>query len=110
MQQFFKDYTTAKTQYNIAELDVWNMDETSYAIGFAYSAKVVVLQGSLVNFKTINRLREWVLQINGIGIYSQTIPPFIIFRGRQHTALLWQEAVEAVGEYTIRMLENGWLN
>ena len=58
------------------------MDKTSYTMGFDYSAKVVVLQGSLVNFKTINRLREWVLQINGIRMHSQTIPPFIIFRGR----------------------------
>ena len=82
MQQFFKDYTTTKTQYNIAKLDVWNMDKTGYAIGFAYSAKVVVLQGSLVNFKTINGLREWVSQINGIGMHSQTMPSFIIFRGR----------------------------
>jgi len=55
------------------------MDETGYAMGFVYSAKVVVLQGSLVNFKTINRLREWVLQINVIGMHGQTIPPFIIF-------------------------------
>jgi len=82
VQQFFKNYTTAKTQYNVAELDVWNMDETGYAIGFAYSAKVVVLRGSLINFKTIDGLREWVSQINGIGMHSQTIPPFIIFRGR----------------------------
>ncbi|OCL00022.1 uncharacterized protein K441DRAFT_725646 [Cenococcum geophilum 1.58] len=83
------------------------MDKTSYAIGFAYSAKVVVLRGSLVNFKTINRLKEWVSQINAIGMHGQTILPFIIFRGRQYTASLWQEAVEAVGDYTIGILENG---
>ena len=34
------------------------MDKTGYAIGFTYSAKVVVLRGSFVNFKTINGLRE----------------------------------------------------
>ena len=110
VQQFFKDYTTAKTQYNVAELAIWNMDETGYAMGFAYSAKVVVLRGSLVNFKTIDRSGEWVSQIDGIGMHGQTIPPFIIFRGRQHTASLWQEAVEAVGDCIIGMSENGWLN
>ena len=36
------------------------MDKTGYAIGFAYSAKVVVLKGSIINFKTINGFREWV--------------------------------------------------
>ena len=34
------------------------MDKTGYAIGFTYNTKIVVLQGSLVNFKTINGLRE----------------------------------------------------
>lgn len=110
VQQFFEDYTTAKTQYNVAELDIWNMDETGYAMGFAYSAKVVVLRGSLVNFKTIDGLREWVSQIDAIGMHGQIIPPFIIFRGRQHTASLWQEAVEAVGDCIIGMSENSWSN
>jgi len=30
------------------------MDKTGYAMGFAYSAKVVVLRGNIINFKTIN--------------------------------------------------------
>jgi len=36
------------------------MDKTGYAIGFAYSAKVVILRGNISNFKTINGLKEWV--------------------------------------------------
>jgi len=58
------------------------MDETGYAIGFAYGAKVVILRGNIINFKTIDGSREWVSQINLISIYRQTIPPFIIFKGR----------------------------
>ena len=34
------------------------MDKTGYAIGFAYSAKVVVLRGNVINFKIINSSRE----------------------------------------------------
>jgi hypothetical protein len=34
------------------------MDETGYAIGFTYSAKVVVLQGNITNFKTADGFRE----------------------------------------------------
>jgi len=86
------------------------MDETGYAIGFAYSAKVVILRGNIINFKIIDGSREWVSQINTIGIYRQIIPPFIIFKGRQHIENLWQEAEEAIGECTIIISENGWLN
>jgi hypothetical protein len=103
-------YTDAKTQYNVTELDIWNMDETGYTIGFAYSAKVVILQGNITNFKTVDGSREWVLQINSISIYSQIIPPFFVFKGHQYTESLWQEAVEAVGDCTIGISENGWSN
>ena len=37
------------------------MDETGYAMGFAYSTKVVVLRGNITNFKTVDGCREWVL-------------------------------------------------
>ena len=86
------------------------MDETKYAMGFTYSAKVVILQENITNFKTINGSREWVLQIDLISIYSQIIPPFFIFKGRQHTESLQEEAVEAVGDCAIGISENGWLN
>ena len=64
------------------------MDETGYAIGFTYSTKVVILQGNITNFKTVDGSREWVLQINSISMYSQIIPPFFIFKGHQHTESL----------------------
>ena len=86
------------------------MDKTSYAIGFTYSAKVVVLRGSIINFKIIDGFREWVSQIDLIGMYRQTIPLFIIFKGRQYIESLQQEVEEAVGECTLVINENGWSN
>ena len=62
------------------------------------------------NFKTINGLKEWVNQINVINMHGQTIPLFIIFKGRQYTDLLWQKATRAIGECFIGITENGQLN
>jgi hypothetical protein len=36
------------------------MDETGYVIGLAFTAKVVILRGRIINFKMINGNREWV--------------------------------------------------
>jgi hypothetical protein len=82
VKRFFTDYSNAKTQYNVNSANVWNMDETGYAMGFAHSAKVVVLRGNIINFKTIDGSREWVSQIDSIGMQGGIIPPFIIFKGR----------------------------
>jgi len=86
------------------------MDKTGFVIDLAFSAKVVILRGRIINFKTVNGNREWVTQVDTIGIYRQMIPPFIIFKGRQHTDSLWETAEEAIGDCLIGIIENGWLN
>ena len=86
------------------------MDETGYAMGLAFSVKVVILRGRIINFKMIDGNREWVTQINSIGMHRQIIPQFIIFKGKQYTNILWETAEEAVGEYSIGITENGQSN
>ena len=58
VRKFFADYSDAKTQYNVEDDDTWNMDETGTLMGYAYSAKVVILQGRAINFKIVNSSRE----------------------------------------------------
>ena len=86
------------------------MDEMGFAIGLAFSTKVVILQGRIINFKTVDGNREWVTQVDAIGIYRQTIPPFIIFKGQQHTDSLQETAKEAIEDYSIGITENSQLN
>jgi len=45
--------------------------------------------------------------VDAIGIYRQIIPPFIIFKGRQHTDSLWETIEEAIEDYLIGIIENG---
>lgn len=58
------------------------MDKTGFTMGLAFAAKVVVLREGVINFKTIDGNREWVTQVDVIGMYGQTIPLFIIFKGQ----------------------------
>ena len=82
--KFFADYSNVKTQYNVKNNNTWNINETGTLMGYAYNAKVIILQGRATNFKTINGFKEWVLQIDCIGIGGTIIPPFIIFKGCIH--------------------------
>ena len=43
-------------------------------------------------------------------MHRQIIPPFIIFKGKQHTNILQETAEEAIGECLIGITENGQLN
>ena len=72
------------------------MDKTGFVIGLAFSTKVVILRGRIINFKTINGNREWVTQVDAIGIYRQTILLFIIFKGWQYIDSLQETVEEAI--------------
>ena len=86
------------------------MDKTNFTIGLAFSTKVVILQGRIINFKTVNSNREQVTQVDAISIYRQTIPPFIIFKGQQYTDSLQKTTEEAIKDYLIGITENSQLN
>jgi hypothetical protein len=55
---FFANYSKAKARYNSKDINIWNMDEIGYAIGFVYNIKVVILCGNIRNFKIIDGLKE----------------------------------------------------
>ena len=86
------------------------MDKTGFIIGLAFTTKVIVLKGRVINFKTIDKNKKWVTQMDVIGIYGQIIPPFIIFKGQQYIDSLQKTTKEPVSDYSIGIIENSWLN
>ena len=79
-------------------------------MGYVYSAKVIILRGRATNFKTVNGLKEQVLQINCISIGGITILPFIVFKGYIYSKGIQEDAREALGDCLIGLSKNGWLN
>jgi hypothetical protein len=111
IERFFQEYTAIKKRYNIANENVWNMDETGFSMGLAYSARVVVFQDyHKGSFKTVDGSREWVTSIDTIASNGRSTPPFLIFKGKQHTQALWDEAKVSLGTCAICLTENSWSN
>ena len=81
-----------------------------FAMGLAFNTKVVILKGRIINFKTVDGNREWVIQVDAIGIFRQSILLFIIFKKRQYTDFLWETAEETIRNCSIRIIENSQLN
>ena len=65
------------------------MDKAGYTIGLTLSIKVVVLKSKKQAFKMVNGLRKQVNQVNCIEMGGKTIPPYIIFKGKQYINQLW---------------------
>jgi len=72
-------------QYGIAYEDIYNFDETGFAMGLIATARVVT------RAETVNRSallqpgnREWVTAIECVNAMGWALPPCIVFKGKSH--------------------------
>jgi hypothetical protein len=72
-------------QYGIAIEDIYNFDETGYAMSLTATAKVVTRADLYEKCQVIQPgNREWVTSIECIGSTGWALPPCIIFKGKVH--------------------------
>lgn len=53
--------------------------------------------------------REWVTMIEAVSAEGQSIPPFIIVKGKKHLRS-WYEGSTLPVDWAITLSENGWTN
>ncbi|RFU33227.1 hypothetical protein B7463_g3102, partial [Scytalidium lignicola] len=81
IQQWFNQFLETKLQYGILDEDIYNFDETGFAMGIIATIKVVIASecfGKPLLLQLGNR--EWVTVIESISADGWVLPPLIIFK------------------------------
>uniref|UniRef100_A0A093VAB5 HTH CENPB-type domain-containing protein n=1 Tax=Talaromyces marneffei PM1 TaxID=1077442 RepID=A0A093VAB5_TALMA len=84
---FFERLLCLKQTYGIVGDDIYNFDETRFAMGIGATAKVICSsdrQGKLSIIQPGNR--EWVTVVECVGSSGIIVPPLIIFKSRHNQA------------------------
>jgi hypothetical protein len=72
-------------KYGIHMDDIWNFDETGFMMGMISTGKVVTSAKRRGGPKSVQPgSREWVTVVEAINAEGQSIPPFIIVKGKKH--------------------------
>lgn len=81
---FLKKLTRLMKKYTIDPDNLWNFDETGYAVGGGLStrSRVIVPAHLKVIFKVGADNREWVSVIEGISATGNYLKPYFIFKGK----------------------------
>ena len=95
-------------QYGIAIEDIYNFDETGFAMGLVATAQVVTRanyygKASLVQPGN----RKWVTSIECINSTGWVLPPCIIFKGKVHIEGWYQDS-KLPRDWRIEVSPNGW--
>ena len=83
VKQWFDTISTEFLKNQYRQEDIYNMDETGFAIGTSQSSRVLVSTGTLA-WKKVNGRQEWVTAIECISASGAALPPLVIFKA-QHT-------------------------
>lgn len=87
IKPWFETVREAIQEHGIHEDDIWNFDETGFAMGLCTTSKVITaVERSERPRTTIQGNREWVTIIKCVSVKGIHIPPVIILKGKEHQA------------------------
>ncbi|KAI1507790.1 DDE superfamily endonuclease [Pyrenophora tritici-repentis] len=97
-----------KAKYGILDEDTYNFDETGFQISLGGSVKVVT--ASQQRLKPISRQagdKEWITLIAAINAMGWLIPPFFIFRAKNHQQAWYHGNPK---DWRVAVSDKGWTN
>ena len=108
IRTWFEILQRTRMQYGILDEDIFNFDETGFAMGVIATSKVVArseMPGKPHLIQPGNQ--EWVTAIECINASGWAIPTTIIFKGKVHIKGWYQDG-RLPGDWRIEVSKNGW--
>ncbi|EED11440.1 transposon, putative [Talaromyces stipitatus ATCC 10500] len=107
IQDHFNRVRDAISEYGILPEDIYNFDETGFAMGLCATAKVITGSDRYARPKLLQPgNREWVTAIEATNSTGWAIPSYIIFKAKKNVRLAWFD--ELPSDWRINISENGW--
>ncbi|CEL00931.1 hypothetical protein ASPCAL00523 [Aspergillus calidoustus] len=108
MREWFDNLKALREENGIQLEDIYNFDETGFAMGQIATTRVVTRAEILGKPYIIQPgQREWVTSIECIGSTGFVVPPCIIFKGKVHIEG-WFEELGLPADWRIELSANGW--
>ncbi|EED16233.1 conserved hypothetical protein [Talaromyces stipitatus ATCC 10500] len=110
IREHFDRVRAAILEYGILPEDIYNFDETGFAMGLCSSAKVITGSDRYARPKLLQPgNREWVTAIEATNSTGWAVPSYIIFKAKKNVRLGWFDDLPS--DWRINISENGleWL-
>ena len=108
IQEWFGCIQRTIMEYGILSEDIYNFDETGFAMGLIATTKVVTraeYYGRRSLLQPGNR--EWVTSIETINAMGWALPPCLIFKAKVYQQA-WYEDMNLPHDWRIEISQNGW--
>lgn len=108
IQGWFNLVRNMIAKYGIVEEDIYNFDETGFAMGLTGTSRVVTTTDRRNRPTQLQPgSREWATSIETISATGWCLPPMLILKGKVHLST-WYEHCDIPPDWMISLSPNGW--
>jgi hypothetical protein len=107
IEEYFDRVQEAILQYGILPEDIFNFDETGFAMGLCATAKVITGSDRYSRPYLLQPgNREWVTAIEAVNSTGWALPSYVIFKAKKYSQEGWFETLP--DDWKINISDNGW--
>jgi hypothetical protein len=107
IQDHFDRVRDVISEYGILPEDIYNFDETGFAMGLCATAKVITGSDRYARPELLQPgSREWVTAIEATNSTGWVLPSYIIVKAKKNVRLDWFD--DLPDDWRINISENGW--
>jgi hypothetical protein len=107
IQEHFNCVQEAILKYGILPEDIYNFDETGFAMGLCATAKVITGSDRYSRPHLLQPgNREWVTAIEAVNSTGWALPSYVIFKATKYMKEAWFETLPI--DWKINISDNGW--
>ena len=108
IQGWFNLVRNTIAKYGIINEDIYNFDETGFAMGLAGTSRVVTTTDRRNRPAQLQPGdREWATSIEAINATGWCLPPMLILKGKVHIST-WYEHCQVPPDWMIALSPTGW--
>lgn len=107
LSAWFELVKNTKAAYGIQDCDTYNFDETGFALGVTATMRVITSSDKARPNLVQPGDREWVTCIETICADGHVLPPYVIFKGKNHQAS-WYKTFQLPPDWAIGVSPKGW--
>ncbi|EED16243.1 conserved hypothetical protein [Talaromyces stipitatus ATCC 10500] len=107
IQEYFDRVQEVIAEHGILQEDIYNFDETGFAMGLCAAAKVITGSDRYARPNLLPPCnREWATAIEAVDSIGWILPSYTIFKAKKYTRLGWFEDVP--DDWRINISDNRW--
>ncbi len=106
LNTYFDAVTELFLQYLYLAERIYNMDESSFAMGASQSSRALVNIRERSSWKDVKGRQEWITAIECVSAAGIALPPMLIFKAL-HTNTAWIPA-DAPSDWRFSKSRSGW--